>query len=105
RGATPGGGDPVREALAKQIIAVAKAGVRDPERLCEAAVKAVGPPHPPLGSPPPAEVPEGGQAAEGGLGARGYEKQVSKTRATERTGSWATGRTTRLAWTQERTDR
>ena len=59
--AAPGRGDPVRETLANKIIAAAKTGVRDPERLCEAAMKAVGPPDPPTGSRPP----EAGQAAEG----------------------------------------
>jgi hypothetical protein len=60
--AAPGAGDPVREALAQKIIAVAKTGVRDPERLCDAALKAVAPPP---GSLPPDELPEAGQAAEG----------------------------------------
>jgi hypothetical protein len=54
-GATPGCDDPVRAALAHTIIALAKAGERDPERLCEGASKAV----------PPVELPESGQAAEG----------------------------------------
>ena len=63
--AAPGGGDPVREALAQEIIAVAKTGVRDPERLCEAAMKAVSPPDPLPRSPPPVEFPESGQPAEG----------------------------------------
>jgi hypothetical protein len=54
-GATPGSDDPVRAALAHNIIALAKAGERDPERLCEGASKAV----------PPVELPESGQAAEG----------------------------------------
>lgn len=60
--ATPGSDDPVRAALAHKIIALAKAGDRDPERLCEGALKAVSPPDPLLGSPPPVEFPEGGQA-------------------------------------------
>src|SRR5262245_26535709 len=63
--AAPGGGDPVREALAQKIIAVAKTGVRDPERLCEAAMKAVAPPDPPPVEPSPVKPPEAGQAAEG----------------------------------------
>jgi hypothetical protein len=62
-GATPGCDDPLREALAQKIIALAKAGERDPERLSEAALKAVSPPEPLPGSPPPAELPEDGQAA------------------------------------------
>jgi hypothetical protein len=31
--------DPLREALARKIIELAKAGERDPERLCEGALK------------------------------------------------------------------
>jgi hypothetical protein len=52
--------DPVRAALAQHIIALAKAGERNPERLCEAALKAVRSPDPLAGSPPP----EGGPATE-----------------------------------------
>ena len=33
--------DPVREALARNIITLAQAGEHDPERLCEGALKAV----------------------------------------------------------------
>jgi hypothetical protein len=36
---TPGYTDPVREAVARRIIELAKAGERDPERLCEGALK------------------------------------------------------------------
>jgi hypothetical protein len=57
--------DPLRAAIAHNIIALAKTGERDPERLCEAALKAVSPLNPLLRSPPPAGFPEGGQAAEG----------------------------------------
>jgi hypothetical protein len=64
-GRTPGCDDPVRAALAHNIIALAKGGDRNPERLCEGALKALNPPDPLLGSPPPAELPEGGQADEG----------------------------------------
>jgi hypothetical protein len=64
-GGTPGCDDPVRAALAHNIIALAKGGDRNPERLCEGALKALNPPDPLLGSPPPAELPEGGQADEG----------------------------------------
>jgi hypothetical protein len=35
-GATPTCDDPLRQALARNIIALAKAGERDPERLCGA---------------------------------------------------------------------
>jgi hypothetical protein len=35
--------DLVREALARNIIALAQAGEHDPERLCEGALKALGP--------------------------------------------------------------
>jgi hypothetical protein len=64
-GATLGCDDPVRAALARNIIALAQAGERDPERLCEAALKAVRSPDPLAGSPPPVDLSEGGQAAEG----------------------------------------
>jgi hypothetical protein len=37
--ATPGCADPVREAVARKIIELAKAGERDPERLCDGALK------------------------------------------------------------------
>jgi hypothetical protein len=49
-GAISGPNDPM--ALAHNIIALAQAGERDPERLCEAALKAVRPPDPLAGSPP-----------------------------------------------------
>jgi len=53
--ATPDHADPVREAVARKIIELAKAGERDPERLCDGALKdlrpAVSVPNPP---PPPA---------------------------------------------------
>jgi hypothetical protein len=39
--------DPVREALARNIIALAQAGEHDPERLCEGALKVLGPPRTP----------------------------------------------------------
>jgi hypothetical protein len=57
---TPDFDDPIREALAQRIIALAKAGERDVERLCEGALRAVGPADPSgwRGRP------EGGQAAE-----------------------------------------
>jgi hypothetical protein len=61
----PGIDTPLRAALAHKIIALAQAGERDPERLCEAALKAVRPSDPPGGIPPPSSWPEGGQAAEG----------------------------------------
>jgi hypothetical protein len=52
--------DPIRAALAQSIIALAKVGERDVERLCEGALRAVGPADPSgwRGRP------EGGQAAE-----------------------------------------
>jgi hypothetical protein len=37
--ATPAHADPVRQAVARRIIELAKAGERDPERLCERAMK------------------------------------------------------------------
>jgi hypothetical protein len=63
-GATSGPNDPIRAALAHNIIALAQAGERDSERLCEAALKAVRPPDPLAGSPP-VEPPEDCKAAEG----------------------------------------
>jgi hypothetical protein len=51
--------DPPREAIAKAIIDVAKAGERDPDRLCDLALQACSTPivsdpnpPPPRGSPP-----------------------------------------------------
>ena len=50
--------DPVREVIARKIIELAKAGEREPERLCEGALKdlrpAVSDPNP---LPPPASLP------------------------------------------------
>jgi hypothetical protein len=49
--ATPDHADPIRDAVARKIIELAKAGERDPERLCEGALKdlrsAVSDPNPP----------------------------------------------------------
>ena len=46
--------DPLREAVARKIIELTKAGERDPERLCEGALKGLPPvvSVPPLASPP-----------------------------------------------------
>jgi hypothetical protein len=44
-GATRGCDDPIRAALAQRIIALAHAGERDPERLCDSALRAA--PKPP----------------------------------------------------------
>jgi hypothetical protein len=55
---TPDYADPVREVIARRIIELAKAGEREPERLCDGALKdlqpAVSDPNPllPLASPP-----------------------------------------------------
>jgi hypothetical protein len=38
-GSTPDCADPVRETVARKIIELVKAGERDPERLCEGALK------------------------------------------------------------------
>jgi hypothetical protein len=57
-GATPAHDDPIRVAFAHNIIALAKAGDRDPERLCEAALRAVSAPDPLPRSLPPVELPE-----------------------------------------------
>ena len=40
--------DPVREAIARKIICLAQTGERDPERLCEGALKDL----PPAPTPP-----------------------------------------------------
>jgi hypothetical protein len=40
---SPDWNDPIRAALAQRIIALAKAGERDAERLCEGALRAVSP--------------------------------------------------------------
>ena len=45
-GATPAHDDPIRATLAHKIITDAQAGERDPERLCDAALKAVSRPDP-----------------------------------------------------------
>jgi hypothetical protein len=60
-GTIPGIDDPLRAALAHKIIGLAKAGERDPERLCEAALKVVRPPDPPGGIPPPSSCPKAAQ--------------------------------------------
>ena len=54
--------NPTRDTVAQKVIELAKAGERDPERLCEAALRALRPrpraiisdpsPLPPLASPP-----------------------------------------------------
>jgi hypothetical protein len=44
--------DPLREAAANRIIELAKAGERNPERLCEGALKAIQPKAPVLISDP-----------------------------------------------------
>jgi hypothetical protein len=54
---------PTREAVAQKIIHLAKAGERDPERLCDGALKATQPTAPawisdPSPLPPPASPPE-----------------------------------------------
>jgi hypothetical protein len=58
--ATPAPNDPIRAALAQRIIALAKAGERDPERLCEGALRAVSP----AGLSGGRDLAEGGPAAE-----------------------------------------
>jgi hypothetical protein len=56
--ATPDCADPIRAAIARKIIELAKAGERDPERLCDGALRdlrpAVSDPNPlqPPASPP-----------------------------------------------------
>jgi hypothetical protein len=45
--------DPVREALARNIITLAQAGKQDPERLCDGALRALDRPRPGLSSDTP----------------------------------------------------
>jgi hypothetical protein len=45
-GATPGCDDPIRAAMAQRILALAQAGERDPDRLCEGALRAASPADP-----------------------------------------------------------
>ena len=47
---TPDHADPVREVMARKIIELAQAGERDPERLCDGALKDL----PPAREPPTA---------------------------------------------------
>jgi hypothetical protein len=58
--ATPDWNDPIRAAFAQCIIALAKAGERDPELLCDGALRALSPAAPSRGR----GLAEGGQAAE-----------------------------------------
>lgn len=58
---TPDFDDPLRKALAQRIIAVAQTGERDPERLCEAALKGVNQPtRSAAGMATPGQAPGGG---------------------------------------------
>jgi hypothetical protein len=56
--ATPDWNDPIRAAFAQRIIALAKAGERDPELLCDGALRALGL------LLHPEDLAEGGQGAE-----------------------------------------
>jgi hypothetical protein len=63
---TPDCADPVREMVARKIVEFVKAGERDPERLCESALKhfALGVGCAPRNEPPlsgPSKVPFGGR--------------------------------------------
>jgi hypothetical protein len=51
---TPDCNDPIRAALAQRIIALAKAGERDPERLCDGALKDL---RPAVSAPSPLQPP------------------------------------------------
>jgi hypothetical protein len=71
--ATPDWNDPIRAAFAQRIIALAKAGERDPERLCEGALQQSVDPS--AGR----ELSEGGRAAKADLapiqaGSRGPQR-------------------------------
>jgi hypothetical protein len=52
------GVDPPHDAVARKIIDLAKAGERDPERLCEGVLKELRPVTAPNPLPPPASQPE-----------------------------------------------
>ena len=52
------GVDPPRDAVARKIIELAKAGERDPERLCDGVLKELRPVTAPNPLPPPASQPE-----------------------------------------------
>jgi hypothetical protein len=56
RGPTLAHANPLREVLARKIIELAKAGERDPERLCDGALKDL----PPAVSVPPLALPPAG---------------------------------------------
>ena len=58
--ATPDWNDPIRAEFAQRIIALAKTGEHDPERLCEGALRAGNPAAPSRGR----DLTGGGQAAE-----------------------------------------
>jgi hypothetical protein len=62
--ATPDCNDPIRAAFAQRIIALAQAGERDPERLCEGALREDDPAGDPAMQFEWPGRPEGGQAAE-----------------------------------------
>ena len=63
---TDGSINPTRAAVAQKIVELAKAGERDPERLCEGALKATQPVIPVLISDPnPPPPPAGLQAPAG----------------------------------------
>jgi hypothetical protein len=61
-GYTLGSDDPIRAALARKIIVLAEAGERDPERLCDAALKAlraaINAPNPPQPPASPQALPD-----------------------------------------------
>ena len=65
-GATPACDDPIRAALAQRIIALAQGDERDPERLCEGALRAVSHPPDPTGSSTPVS---GRPTGSGGMAA------------------------------------
>ena len=63
---TDGSINPTRAAVAQKIIELAKAGERDPERLCEGALKATQPVIPVLISDPSPPPPPAGLQAPAG---------------------------------------
>jgi hypothetical protein len=63
-GATPDCDDPIRAALAQRIIALAQAGERDPERLCDGTLRQDGALRQSVDPSAGRELSEGGRAAE-----------------------------------------
>jgi hypothetical protein len=73
--ATPDCADPIRAAVARKIIELAQGGERDPERLCEGALKSL---RPAVSDPSPLQTPASLPAHPGSLNWRqSVERQWS----------------------------